>query len=732
MGYPLLIAEKSSQAKLISQALPHKVTKEYIEVMPCDLMKNGGIITHAIGHLVELVPASGYDPKYKEWNISHLPIIPDKFKLQVIKEKAKQFNLLKKLIHDNRVTEIIHAGDPATEGQLLIDELLILMENKKPVKRLVTTSLTKSAIEKALRNLQDNRKYEPLYFAALARQHSDWVIGINASRLMTMLFKEKGFTSKGGFSAGRVQSVLVSIIYKREKEIESFVSKPYSDLHATYNINNHTYVGKWFKEGAEHIFSKEDAQVLADFSLHKKAEVYSTKKEKWGIRPPQFFNLNTLQTEVNKREGLSPGKVLEVAQSLYEKGLISYPRAEPQHVTPEEAKQFPIILENLRKVSEYAPIIPLEIPDLSNDKRYVDESKTDDHYAIILTEQPVQLGTLSNHEFVIYDLIAKSMIAAHYPNAIENVTEIITVVHDNFSFSSRGKQVLDEGWRVLFKQDKGDGIKPEEEEIIPDVQENEIGTVILTELKGGMTTPPKRFSQGNLITIMSNAGAYIPSDTKGDFTNKELAIGTVATRAAIINQIISKQYIRIEKNLVYIETKGRMLIEALENIDYLTSPVTTGMMEQFLNEMSSGKRDYKKDYMRFMKRTSDIIQDIITSTIRDSETWVLDDYIEAQQTSETVGDCFLCGEPVLDKGNFYGCTGYNKTNCSFTLSKRYFNKEIKIADIKCLLEKGHTALIKGFPKKNKEGFYDAYLVWDTNEQRVKLSFDLIPPNKKKD
>lgn len=294
MSYPLLIAEKPSQAKLIAQAMPHKVNKEYIEVLPCNLMKNGGIITHAIGHLVELVPASSYDPKYKEWNLSHLPIIPEKFKLQIIKEKAKQLNLIKKLIHDNQITEIIHAGDPANEGQLLIDELLVLVGNKKPVKRLVTTSLTKSAITKALQNLHDNRKYEPHYYAALARQHSDWIIGINASRLMTMLFKGKGFSSKVGYSVGRCQTPLTAIIYKREKEIESFASKPYFDLYATFNINNQIFTGKWFKDGEEHIFTKEDAKVLADFSLHKKAEVYAVKKEKREIRPPQFFNLNTL------------------------------------------------------------------------------------------------------------------------------------------------------------------------------------------------------------------------------------------------------------------------------------------------------------------------------------------------------------------------------------------------------------------------------------------------------
>src|SRR5690606_28755446 len=163
----------------------------------------------------------------------------------------------------------------------------------------------------------------------------------------------------------------------------------------------------------------------------------------------------------------------------------------PQHVTPEEAKQFPIILESLRKISEYAPIIPSAIPDISNNKRYVDESKTDDHYAIILTEQSVQLGTLSSHEFLIYDMIAKSMIAAHHPNTIENVTEIITVVHDNFSFSSKGKQVLDEGWRVVFKQGKENDSKSEEV-LLPDIQENDIGTVISTVLKDGMSSPPKR------------------------------------------------------------------------------------------------------------------------------------------------------------------------------------------------------------------------------------------------
>lgn len=324
MNKLLIAAEKPDQAKKLAAPFNGKPNGDHIAIAPCTIFPEGAIVISACGHIMQAFEPGDYDEKYKEWSLETLPIIPDKFKLKVDPSKRTYFNAFKKYLNDPSVSTVINAGDPEVEGQLLIDEILYHLNNKKPVKRLWTTSLTSESIIKAFKNTKDNYHYKGYYLAGVARQRADWIVGLSSTRALTMLMKEKGINKT--FSVGRVQTALMGIIYQREKEIENFISEPYWDCEGTFAFGDHTVIGKWFNEDGEHIFIEEAAEVLAEHCKESPVQVYSVNREEKRIRPPQFYNLSGLQMEANRLYGMTPANVLSVAQTLYDKSLITYPR----------------------------------------------------------------------------------------------------------------------------------------------------------------------------------------------------------------------------------------------------------------------------------------------------------------------------------------------------------------------------------------------------------------------
>jgi DNA topoisomerase III len=266
-----------------------------------------------------------------------------------------------------------------------VSSVLNLLGNKKPIKRLWTSSLTKDSVLKAFANLKDIKETMPYYWEALARQRADWMIGISASRALTILLNHKGINRT--FSCARVQTALMGIIYEREKAIEDFKSHPYWDCYANFQFGEHSLTGKWFNEESEHIFKHSIANSLTEYCKNiKQTQIYSVLKEEKNLRPPQFFNLSTLQTEANRLYGMSPASVLSLAQNLYEKSLISYPRSDSKYLTPEEAKWLSVIINNLRELDEYKALLDVPLKDIFNDKRYVDATCVSGHYALVLTD----------------------------------------------------------------------------------------------------------------------------------------------------------------------------------------------------------------------------------------------------------------------------------------------------------------------------------------------------------
>lgn len=714
----LIIAEKPDQARTLASVFKNKKGQGYIEILPNDLFPHGAFITWAIGHLCELVPPEKYNPEWKKWTLNTLPMIPSQFQYQVTKDKAKQFNIIKNLVHDSRVTEIIHAGDAGREGELIIRNILRLTKARQPMKRLWISSLTPKAIQEGFRHLLDETETKNLYFEAYTRACSDWIVGMNASRLYSILLKEKGFSDV--FSVGRVQTPTLALIVKRELEIEQFVSEPFWEVVAEFLMNGKKYKGKWELDGDSRIKTAEMATNIAKFCQGKDAAIQNIKRENKEFQPPMLYNLSALQAEANRLFKFPPKKTLDVLQGLYQKGIVSYPRSDSRYVTPGEADMFPDILQKIAHLSNYAEFFPLPVASIRNNKRYVNEKKVTDHYAIIPTEQVKDPSKLSADEQKLYDLIIRSLLAAHYEKAIYEYTTVTTLVDGRATFLSKGKVQVSEGWRKVIPTNE-----KEKEPELPLLEKGETGTVKKVEVKESKTQPPKRYTEGQLITLMKTAGKHIEDKELEKVLLQTEGLGTEATRAGIITMLKSRKYIEIKRNLVYATAKAKILITAIGK-ELLASPEMTAKWEQRLKEISEGKANAKQ----FIELTIKMITHLVAETTKQAVEWTFDanivedfvprEYKKGKVPPRKLGTCKFCDGQVVDKGSFYGCTNYQKNKCNFTISKKILGKSITQTQVKKLLADGVTDEIKGFKSKEKE--FSAKLVWDVQEKRIKFVF----------
>ncbi|MCM3130635.1 MULTISPECIES: DNA topoisomerase 3 [unclassified Paenibacillus] len=583
----LIIAEKKDQAKRLAAPFPTKAEGfGYIEVLPCPTFPKGAYFAWAAGHLVSLKEPEDYDPKFKEWKLEHLPILPEQFKLKPAKGKERLFTHLKKLIQNKSFTEIINACDPGREGEAIFTLIYQLSGSTKPVKRLWTSSLTKDAVTAAFQKLLPESEKKNLFYEAFARSCADWLVGMNTSRAYSILLREKGIKGEG-FSTGRVQTPVLALIVEREEAIETFVSTPFWEVVAEFNFGGRKYTGRWFAGDHNRLTDRTKAEKLASWCSGKAASIEEIVVEDKEIKAPHFYSLSALQTLANKLYKLSPQEVLAACQSLYDEGYQSYPRTDSEYITEEEAKQFPTFLDEISKLGPYAHLFPTPIQSVIGNKRYVDPSKVSDHYAIIPTETIPELNSLSENERLIYDLVVKSVIAAHYETAIFQHTTILTYIGDQFSFSTKGKRLIREGWHKVMQIEDPDE-KKEADPMIPDVRKGEEGITSSCEAKEGWTSAPKRLTQGDLIPLMKSAGSTLGDKELESIMRKTHGLGTEATRAGIIKRLKDQGYIEIRKNLVYPTTKGRTLIKAI-GLSALSSAVLTAKWEQKLSEIGDGR-----------------------------------------------------------------------------------------------------------------------------------------------
>ncbi|WP_040208500.1 DNA topoisomerase III [Neobacillus jeddahensis] len=715
----LIIAEKPDQGSTLASIFKHKKQSGFIEIFPNDMFTKGAYVTWAIGHLCQLVSPEKYEAGWKKWSLDNLPIIPEQFQYEVTKDKAKQFAVIKKLVSNPAVTEIIHAGDAGREGELIIRNILRLTNCKKPMKRLWISSLTPNAIREGFTKLLDEKDTKSLYFEAYTRACADWVVGMNGSRLYSLLLQKKGFSDV--FSVGRVQTPTLALIVKRELEIEHFKSEPFWEVLAHFAMNGKKYTGKWQNDGETRIKTKELAEKVAAFCREKPAEVDEVLSERKEFLPPLLYNLSALQAEANKRYKFPPKNTLDTLQKLYQKGFVSYPRSDSRYVTKEEANTFPEILKKLSNMKDYTSYFPLPVDSIVNNKRYVNEKKVTDHYAIIPTEQIPNVERLSPDERKIYDLIVTSLIAAHYNKSVVEYTTVTTLVDGRAAFISKGKVQLEEGWRkVLYSKDRED--VPE----LPLLTKGEQGKTGKVEVKDSQTQPPKRYTEGQLITLMKTAGKHIDDKELEKILSKTEGLGTEATRAGIITMLKDRLYIEVKKNVVYATAKAKILIEAIGQ-EILASPEMTAKWEQKLKEISEGSAVPK----HFMEQTKKMVVHLISSSMEQAGNWsfseeVTENFTPGKQKGRKksvtkLGSCKKCDGVIIDKGSFYGCSNYKNNQCNFTISKKILGKNITQKNVKLLLSEGKTELIEGFVNKDKT--FNARLFLDEQEQRVKFLFE---------
>lgn len=704
---PVIIAEKPSQAKAYAEAFTvERKEKTYIELTKDSIFPNGAYITWGIGHLVELKLPQNTEEQVNTWNLSNLPYLPKKYEFKVSEGKNAQFNSVKKLCREAEF--IINGCDVDREGSNIF--YLILnhagITNKK-IKRLWINSLESEEVRKGFEQLQSNEKDVLMYEEARARMVSDYLIGMNLSPLYTLKLKNLGLDNMV-FGIGRVQTPTLYMIYQRHMEIENFKSKPYYEIHGEFDKDNQSYIGKMkFKE--EDRSKAED--IINGIGEHPSGIVSSIEKTLKKQQSPKLHSLSTLQTIANKRWKYSPKKTLQIMQALYEKKLVSYPRTDTQHITEQE---FNYLKERL---TDYFNIFNTNMDIVYPDsrKRYVDNSKVQEHYAIILTKNSasVNLGILSVEEKNIFKEIYSTTIAMFLADYEYETTTLITVVNQHEFFTS-GRIDKKLGWKELFNNPK-ESADPDK---LPAVNENDnVGATI--KLHEGMTQPPKLYTEGQLINLMKSCGKVVEDKEDIEILKTIEGIGTEATRADVIDKLKHHEYITVIKNTVNVTEKGIVLCKAVSGT-LLSSPEMTAKWEKSLKNISSEKMTFAG----FIEGIHKYLTHQVNVVDQELEKNDLLSSLKKIKTENSYGTCPKCknGEVIKRKsktGYIYPCP---KQECKFIIFGKVFGKILTETTVKELINNGKTKTkIKGFVSKAGKK-YDAKL--EMNEQyEVKLNFD---------
>ncbi|NJP37269.1 type IA DNA topoisomerase [Alkalicoccus luteus] len=705
----LIIAEKPDQASKLAAPFHPVRQKDHLLLPPSSDFPEGAAVVWAIGHLVEPIPPDGYRSDWKRWSLQTLPIIPDRFEYKV--KRFKEFRVIERFVVRSDVSLIIHAGDAEREGEAIIRLILDQINVKKPLKRLWVQSLTPASVRQAFQQLIKDEDTYPLYEEAVSRAYADWLVGMNASRLYTLLFQQSG--SSDVFSLGRVQTPVLCMIDNREREMESFQQETYWEVEALFKAERGSYRGRLITEDNNYAFSdKQKADVAAKADCGRDGKVTKLDEKKKRIPHPLLYTLSSLQAEANKASKFAPKKTLDTAQRLYTKGYISYPRTDSPYLPAEEADTVQKAVALLGKKQQYTAYFPLPLTNLRQNKRCVQPEKVTDHYAIIPTEEVPNLDKLPPDERKLYDMIVKRVLAAHYPPRVSDTKKVETTVSDEAVYASSFESVTDEGWRKVLPvkaQDRSG----------PPLQKGEEVHVSKTDVLEKQTQPPKRYTEGDLITLMKTCGKLLSAEDASVLKETE-GIGTEATRAGIIQTLKQRGYIQVSQNSVYIEEKGRALAAAVEGT-LLASPEMTAKWEKRLKEIGAAE----KGSAYFIEQVTSFVQHLVKTVPEQAQkkpfpkTASVQTKKKAAKRPASAGKCPLCSGTALDYGTFVGCSNYKKKNCGFSISKKILTKSISRAQIKKLLSEGSTDLIKGF--KRGETTFQARLVW--NKEKQKIQFD---------
>lgn len=647
----LYIAEKPSMARELAACLqnPQK-GNGFINTA-------GGVVTWLFGHVLQQVEPDVYDPKYKSWRVEDLPIVPDKWKLEVNPKTVQQFNIVKELI--SRADVIIHAGDPDREGQLLVDEVLDFIGNKKPVKRILLNALDETSIRRANADLRDNAEFFNLKQSALARSRADWLIGMNLSRAYTLAAKRCGHDLV--LPIGRVKTPTLGLVVRREREIKNFKPVDFFNIRATFAHANGDFVAQ-FKPSKKMLdlpafdregrlidknFAEELVKKFSTAPLDGKISSYKTTERKES--QPLPFSLSTLQVAAGKAFGYTPQQVLDAAQNLYEKKLTSYPRSDCEFLPTTQLKDAPKILsnltrsgnENLQKLSAHA--------DASIRSRAWNNSKISAHHAIIPTQKILAIA-LSEVELNVYNLIAKNYAVQFYPPHVYDET-VVAVNYKGETFTTRGKVVKQLGWREFYVAPKSKA-EDESETILPKMKTGDVVTHKKSELKKSVTKPPVRFTSSTLVQGMKDIHKYVKNPESKKQLKDVYGIGTEATRAAIIDDLIKRGFLKLSKKNLQPTEKAYLLIDALP--DEMTYPDATAIWEDKLHSMSEG---------------DGTLEDFLAGQVNFTSKLCAAATVAKFAEAEGVFKCPNCGSVLVKRngknGEFWGCYSYPKCRTTF-------------------------------------------------------------------
>lgn len=651
----LYIAEKPSMGAEIAKCLTGPVQRR-----DGYLITKDGIVTWAFGHILRQAEPEEYNAKYKKWNADDLPIIPSNWKMIIDENCKKQFSIIKNLI--DKADEIIHAGDPDREGQLLIDEVLDYLHCRKPVKRILLNALDEESIKKANAQLRENTEFLNLKKSALARARADWLIGMNLSRAYTLAARRAG--KKEVLAIGRVKTPTLALVVRRERELQNFKPVDYFVIKALFAHENGEFTATWKPQDTQKGLDSEnrllDEQIAKDLiaKFNTKAEqgritAYQKAQKKEAQRLP--FSLSTLQVLAGKRFGYDPQLVLDTAQKLYEQKLTTYPRSDCEYLPQSQYGDSKVILHNLLGCGENQLSVWAQKADVKIKSRAWNDKKITAHHAIIPTKVKVNLNALAEVERNIYFLIAQAYIAQFYPVYIYDQTKI-TVEYMQEIFTASGRTVKQPGWKELYMQsgrnknkdnDGENGDKEEENASLPAMKKGDMVDYAAGKYEKKSTKPPTRFTSATLLAGMKEIHKYV-KDVEVKKKLKDIyGIGTEATRASIIEDLIKRGFLQTEgrkKYLIPTQT-AYMLIDALP--DEMTYPDSTAVWEDYLHSLSEGEGSVEEFLQMQAKFTRDLCAKA-NKTVLAGE----DEY-----------RCPRCGRGIMVKRNgrngaFWGCSNF--------------------------------------------------------------------------
>ena len=696
----LVIAEKPSVAMSLAAVLGATERKDgYLE-------GSGYLVSWCVGHLLELAQPEAYKEQYAKWRYEDLPILPENWKYEVPKDKKTQLALLCRLMKDKRVDSVVCATDAGREGELIFRLVYEYAGCNKPMERLWISSMEDAAIREGFDRLRPGSDYDKLYDAAVCRAGADWLIGINATRLFSVLY---GVT----LNVGRVMSPTLALLVQRESDIESFISKP-------FYVPEITCGG--FTASGEKMTERSEAEKIRMDCDHNSAFVRSVEKQVKTIQPPRLYDLTTLQRECNRIYGYTAQQTLDYVQSLYEKKLATYPRTDSQYLTKDMLATAASLILWLRDNMPFGKGCAGEL-DID---RVTDDSKVTDHHAIIPTVEIAQtdLTELPSGERDVLTLLAVRLLCATtQAHRFETVTAMLDC--QGHTFTAKGKTILQSGWkeverihRMSIRQSETEH-RENEDAALPVLKEGQTFETVSASLREGKTSPPKHYTEDTLLSAMENAGA---EDMPDDAERKGL--GTPATRAATLEKLVSAGFVQRKKKQLIPTEKGRKLIAVLP--DNIKSPILTAEWESMLKQVEHGELSATS----FMDQIADMSRTLVKEHTAPEERFA-DLFPSSKGTvHEAVGVCPRCGAPVYEGKKGFFC---DNRECSFALWKdnRFFSskkKSITKSVAAALLKEGRISMSGLYSEKTGKT-YDAEVILDDTGGKY-VNFKLEFPVKK--